>query len=403
MDIYFIANFFANVSNFLSNQLNGYQKEFKNLEILRKKFVSDFPINSIANLSLEQFTAGNYNKFSFCSRLENELKPLGDIHGSYIDKFGVYYSNKRNKYECTKKWDSEGNVDNGFVLLKLEISKLLAAGQKKDFVAVYNNRISSLFKGKILSTYFPNEYFPIFSFSHINQFMNIFQIKYDDNLTLEENKQKLLQICEYDERLKGLSYHLLMKFMYAYNKDFLGQKAKLEPKSYLPIQVELNYHNLKEQHATPLEIVNNTNHALSGLKKALQGDLAEIQVVNFEQSKLKNCGRIDLAEKVEQVSKTRGDGLGYDILSFNKNGEEIYIEVKSKKHFNNAIDFYLTNTEFEFLDKHQNSFIYYVYDVYDEPKIHITTLSRLKGLGNNWKNPILYKIEIEASKVNKII
>ncbi len=80
MDIYFIANFFANVSNFLSNQLNGYQKEFKNLEILRKKFVSDFPINSIANLSLEQFTAGNYNKFSFCSRLENELKPLGDIH-----------------------------------------------------------------------------------------------------------------------------------------------------------------------------------------------------------------------------------------------------------------------------------------------------------------------------------
>lgn len=398
MDIYFIANFLANVSNFLSNHLIGYQKEFRDLEILRKKFVSDFPISDISNLSLDQFTAGNYNRRSFCSRLENELKPLGDMHGSYIDKFGVYYSNKRDKYECAKKWDSKRNLDNGFVRLKIEISKLLVAGQNKDLRAIDNNRISPLFKGKILATYFPNEYFPIFSSSHIKYFMNIFQMEYDYNLTLEENKQKLLQIYEYDERLKRLNYHLLMKFMYAYDKDFLGQQAKLKSKSDIPIQVELNYHNLKEQHTTPSGTSHNANHALSELKKVLQGDRAESLVVRFEQNKLKNCGRIDLSHKVEQVSKTRGDGLGYDILSFNENGDEIYIEVKSKKYFNNTIDFYLTDTEFKFLDAHPNSFIYYVYDVYEDPKIHITTLSRLKTLGNNWKNPILYKIEIEASK-----
>ena len=398
MDIYFAANFLANVSNFLSNHLIGYQKEYRELEILRKKFVSDFPISRINNLSLEQFTAGNKNSSSFCSRLENELKLLGDMHGSYIDKFGVYYSNKRDQYECTKKWDSKKNIDNGFKRLKIEICNLVEAGHNKDLYAIENNRISSLFKGKILATYFPNEYFPIFSSSHVKRFMNIFQIEYDYDLTLEENKQKLLQICEYDERLKKLNYHLIMKFMYAYDKDFLGQQSKLKPKSDIPIQVELNYNNLKEQHANTSGASHNANHALSELKKVLQGDRAESLVVRFEQNKLKNCGRIDLSYKVEQVSKTQSDGLGYDILSFNENGEEIYIEVKSKKYFNNTIDFYLTDTEFKFLDAHSNSFIYYVYDVYEDPKIHITTLSRIKALGNNWKNPILYKIEIEASK-----
>lgn len=398
MDIYFSANFLANVSNFFSNHLVGYKKEAKNLEILRKNFVSDFPISSIGNLSLDRFTAGNYNRSSFCSRLENELKSLGDMHGSYVDKFGVYYSNKRNKYECTKKWDNKKNVDNGFKRLKDSIIKLLEDGQNKDLHAIEENSISPLFKGKILATYFPNDYFPIFSYSHIKYFMDIFQIKFDSKLTLEENKQKLLQIYEYDERLKKLDYHLLMKFMYSFDTDFLGQREKLKSKNIIPTQVELNYANLKGQHNNNPITSNKTNYALTELKKAIQGERAENLVMLFEKDKLEKSGRPDLAKMVEQVSKTQGDGLGYDILSFNENGEQIYIEVKSKKHFNNIIDFYLTENEFRFLNANLNSFIYYVYDIYENPKIHITTLSRLKKLGNDWNNPILYRIEIVASK-----
>lgn len=45
---------------------------------------------------------------------------------------------------------------------------------------------------------------------------------------------------------------------------------------------------------------------------------------------LRSQGRADLAENVEWVSDTRGDGLGYDILSFDPaTGTEIYIEVKT--------------------------------------------------------------------------
>jgi hypothetical protein len=60
------------------------------------------------------------------------------------------------------------------------------------------------------------------------------------------------------------------------------------------------------------------------------GRAGEEFVVGRERWNLRSQGRADLAEKVEWVSDTRGDGLGYDILSFDPaTGAEIYIEVKT--------------------------------------------------------------------------
>lgn len=60
------------------------------------------------------------------------------------------------------------------------------------------------------------------------------------------------------------------------------------------------------------------------------GRAGEEFIVQRECWYLKSQGRADLAERVEWVSDTRGDGLGYDILSFDPaSGDEIYIEVKT--------------------------------------------------------------------------
>lgn len=59
---------------------------------------------------------------------------------------------------------------------------------------------------------------------------------------------------------------------------------------------------------------------------------------------MKNIGRLDLAEKVVHVAVTEGDGAGYDIRSFDKKGNEIFIEVKTttKSHFE---PFFVTSHE----------------------------------------------------------
>jgi hypothetical protein len=59
------------------------------------------------------------------------------------------------------------------------------------------------------------------------------------------------------------------------------------------------------------------------------GQDGEAWVCLVEQERLVASGRPDLAELVEWVARTRGDGLGYDVLSFEATGAERWIEVKT--------------------------------------------------------------------------
>lgn len=52
-------------------------------------------------------------------------------------------------------------------------------------------------------------------------------------------------------------------------------------------------------------------------------------VVLFEHWRLIELGQHRLADRVEHVSQSKGDGLGYDVLSFESDGAERLIEVKT--------------------------------------------------------------------------
>lgn len=67
-------------------------------------------------------------------------------------------------------------------------------------------------------------------------------------------------------------------------------------------------------------------------------------VLNFEHWNLVRLGQNKLADRVEHVSSTRGDGLGYDVLSFDVNGKERYIEVKTTT-FAKETPFYISRNE----------------------------------------------------------
>jgi hypothetical protein len=59
------------------------------------------------------------------------------------------------------------------------------------------------------------------------------------------------------------------------------------------------------------------------------GRMGEEMVFLHEQRWLQAHGQFDLARKVEWTSEVRGDGAGYDIRSFDLNGSERLIEVKT--------------------------------------------------------------------------
>ncbi|PEV08683.1 hypothetical protein COE14_24625 [Bacillus thuringiensis] len=91
------------------------------------------------------------------------------------------------------------------------------------------------------------------------------------------------------------------------------------------------------------------------------GEAAEELVLKYEKEQLINRGFPELAEKVHRKSKTEGDGLGYDILSYETDGKEKYIEVKGTINEAN-IPFPISSGEVQFSKDKQEAF--YLYRVY---------------------------------------
>lgn len=76
------------------------------------------------------------------------------------------------------------------------------------------------------------------------------------------------------------------------------------------------------------------------------GKAGEEFVLDVERKKLAKADRLDLARKVRWVAMEDGDGAGYDILSFERNGQERLIEVKTTNGAART-PFFLTRTENE--------------------------------------------------------
>ena len=74
------------------------------------------------------------------------------------------------------------------------------------------------------------------------------------------------------------------------------------------------------------------------------GAAGEEFVRRFEVARLVRAGRDRLAARVERVSESRGDGLGYDVLSFETSGRERLIEVKTTS-YGAATPFFVTRRE----------------------------------------------------------
>jgi Protein NO VEIN, C-terminal len=64
---------------------------------------------------------------------------------------------------------------------------------------------------------------------------------------------------------------------------------------------------------------------------ASQGRAGEVLALEYERARLLQARREDLACRVEWCSQTSGDYLGFDIRSFEVNGKDRFVEVKTTK------------------------------------------------------------------------
>lgn len=93
-------------------------------------------------------------------------------------------------------------------------------------------------------------------------------------------------------------------------------------------------------------------------RNASLGEAGELFVVNFEHHRLISLGLNKFADRVEHVAKTQGDGLGFDVLSFDASGRERFIEVKTTS-FGKETPFYATKGEVRFAQQHERDYVLY--------------------------------------------
>ncbi|HPA57167.1 MAG TPA: DUF3883 domain-containing protein [bacterium] len=89
------------------------------------------------------------------------------------------------------------------------------------------------------------------------------------------------------------------------------------------------------------------------------GKIGEGIVLKGEKEGLIKIGKKSLAKKVQDVSN---ENLGYDILSFEKDGSEKYIEVKSTILSDNY-SFQITRNELNYMKGEKNSWLYTVANI----------------------------------------
>lgn len=373
-----VANFEQKFNEHMENKVSA----------LRNQFVKDFTKDRILRMEIDEYVNGKGNKSTFCNRIETELKELGNMKGSTARKFGIYFGKYGKDTELQYRIVGKlgDTLDQAFDCLKREIVDLIELGDAYNINKIKQNKISPMLKGKILSIYYPKNYLNVYSSSHLDYFIGQLNLMLTFRLSEIEKQQAILAFKNNDDILRGWSLYKFTKFLYYLFGSPTSNSVKGVITAGDKIAVDEIYPLFSNVKATLIELkskkipVSPSNQASNDCNRKTDfdtknrnnkrlGDRGELIVFQFEQNKLKNCRKSNLVKEVRHIAKN-SDTAGYDILSFDENGNEIYIEVKSTRSKQGDANFFLTANELECAKGNMNYWVYIVFEAHTiSPKI----------------------------------
>lgn len=363
----------------------GRSKAYREFENLRESFVNKFSIQKIENLSKEEFALGKkeVDKDTFCYMLEFATAELGRINGSTSKKYGLYIDKKTQEFKFTKtKYNSP---DDAIEKIRQAILDLIKYGKANEIENLKAIKLANMFKGKILFMYYPEIFLNIFATDYVDFFLKKIGLFYGEKkLDVIEKRALLVEFKNNDPVMKKWSMFEFTDFLYF---SFGGPKKQKDLPVSLKEYADEIYPDLITVNPNIFEIIDigfskfsktaNESTNKNGEKtkrsprnfmkenklKTQRGEFGEQIVIKFEREKLKKVNRLDLMDKVTQVSKN-DSSAGYDILSFDENGKEMYIEVKATvDKYDTETAFYISEGEKKKAESLENYYLYRVFDI----------------------------------------
>ncbi len=218
-----------------------------------------------------------------------------------------------------------------------------------------------------------------------------FELSLDQEL-LKLHKNRITTDCYYDESLTILT----QDFIYAVARhldqavlDATPTTNKINETTILSTELTVSADKVSFRGRT-------VNFIQNGIDNKRLGDLGELWVMKYEIDKLQKAKKYNLVEQIKHTSKDEGDGTGFDIQSFDIDGNRIFIEVKTTKGRQNST-FFVTQNELERSKIEKNN--YYLYRLYNyNEQTETADLLIIQGdLTNICEFPTTYKIDLNKN------
>ncbi|WP_232473726.1 McrB family protein [Brachyspira murdochii] len=196
------------------------EKLKKEGEELREKFVKRFPMESLKNISIDDYAVGRGDNNSFCYWIEFGLKRklLGGFFAGGAKTYLLYYDkNTGNLMNETTKTNDELIKEIGKELYNMATiedydfkNSVLDFNKRNDYLAI-----------KIYNSYHPYTYFPMLSREYMLDICDIFNIEKDNNrYKLNKNIKKF-----FDDNLKDIDSYIVRMILLE-NFDLISGKKE---------------------------------------------------------------------------------------------------------------------------------------------------------------------------------
>lgn len=334
------------------NNLNAELMEFERLfdsshedraVECRELFIKAFPLKRLRDLTVDDYVIGKGTD-SFCAYVEPKTKAWANIQGATASKFGIYFgktkSAPKKQYRFTRKFGA--NKSEAFQEVKVALLDLVKAGKSKNFSAIDSNGLSQMFKAKILSLYFPDNYINVCSSEHLELFAS--KLGIPEKSYSSEYQHLLTEWKRGNSITKKWSNP---KFMYYLYSKYLPEKLKTT------ISRKLKKPTRKAHHKVNFEDILDTRSVI--------GKKSEEFALQWEKNRLIELGYPELASQI--IDRRNIPTYGYDFMSHNHHGHERYIEVKSvgKDKADGGFRFYLSENEHSVSNSKEHTQEYYFY------------------------------------------
>lgn len=249
------------IQNYIDNQLATAKQRETEVNILRKQFVEDFPVESIINMSLDDFViaAKEYVKEgSFCYRIRYELDELASMGNLFNDIFGVY--KVENEIRLSKGLKKKFNDDyiSAFEFVKSEMITVIKAAANFEYDKIEKTSLSAPFTFRLMMVYCPSSVFNACAKSTLENYCKIVGLKLPKAYTPIQMSNALLDWRDNHLDKKVWSNYLFMALLDWLRRKHLsinGAEIKLVDYSSKARQIEKEIEELNIDGKTKEKLV----------------------------------------------------------------------------------------------------------------------------------------------------